>query len=253
MNIPKLRNGLLVCAALLQAPVLHADDIAVAVASNFTGAMRELAAAFETASGHRVMISPGSSGRLYAQVVNGAPYDLVFSADQEKPQQLVADGLAVPESRFTYATGTLVLWSADPTVPVEAAEVLRDPANNRVALANPRLAPYGVAAVQVLDKLAGQGISLSRRVTGENITQAYQFVETGNVPAGFVALSQVIEDGKIRRGAGWIIPQDMYDPIRQDAVLLNRAKDNAAAKQFLDFIRGGQGTNIITKYGYGTD
>ena len=235
---------------LMQAPLLLAEDITVAVASNFTQVLRELALDFQKESGHRVILAPGSSGRLYAQVVNGAPYDLFFSADTEKPAQLVADGLADAKSLATYALGTLVLWSADATLPVTNGEALREAGNISVALANPRLAPYGAAAAQVLEKLAVPGIT---RVTGENITQAYQYVETGNVPLGFVALSQVIEEGRIRRGAGWVIPPEMHDPIRQDVVLLNRAKSNSAAHEFLNFVMSIEGKNIISKYGYGTD
>jgi molybdate transport system substrate-binding protein len=240
----------LAAVLLLQAPVLMAEDITAAVASNFTQVLRELALDFERQSGHRVILAPGSSGRLYAQVVNGAPYDLFFSADAEKPAQLVANGLADADSLVTYALGSLVLWSTDPAMPVTNGEALRDAGNNRVALANPRLAPYGAAAAQVLEQLAVPGII---RVTGENITQAYQFVETGNVPLGFVALSQVMDEGRIRRGAGWVVPQEMYEPIRQDVVLLSRPKPNYAAREFLDFVMSIQGKNIISKYGYGTD
>jgi molybdate transport system substrate-binding protein len=240
----------LAAVLLLQAPVLMAEDITAAVASNFTQVLRELALDFEKQSGHRVILAPGSSGRLYAQVVNGAPYDLFFSADAEKPAQLVANGLADADSLVTYALGSLVLWSTDPAMPVTNGEALRDAGNNRVALANPRLAPYGAAAAQVLEQLAVPGIT---RVTGENITQAYQFVETGNVPLGFVALSQVMDEGRIRRGAGWVVPQEMYEPIRQDVVLLSRLKPNYAAREFLDFVMSIQGKNIISKYGYGTD
>jgi molybdate transport system substrate-binding protein len=246
----KFLHALVAGILLLQTPITLAEDITVAVASNFTQVLRELALDFQKESEHRVIVASGSSGRLYAQVVNGAPYDLFFSADAEKPAQLVADGLADAGSLVTYALGTLVLWSADPDMRVSNGEALLDPRNQRVALANPRLAPYGAAAAQVLDGMALQGIT---RVTGENITQAYQFVETGNVPLGFVALSQVVEEGRIQRGAGWIVPQAMYDPIRQDVVLLNHGEDSIAARNFLDFVLSTEGKNIISKYGYGTD
>ena len=249
----KFLRVIVACVLLLQPPTLLAEDITVAVASNFTTVLRELALDFQKRSGHRVVLAAGSSGRLYAQVVNGAPYDLFFSADVEKPAQLVADGLADADSLFTYALGALVLWSADPAMKVINGEVLREANSARVALANPRLAPYGAAAFQVLEKLAAQGILVENRVTGENITQAYQYVETGNVPVGFVALSQVIEEGRIRRGAGWIIPQDMYTPIRQDVVLLNRGKANQAAREFLDYVRSDEGKSVIQKFGYSTD
>ena len=244
-----------VCCLVLQSSLLRAEEISVAVAANFVTAMRELATDFETRSGHTVIISSGSSGRLYAQIINGAPFDIFFSADQQTPDLLVGAGLADRTSLFTYATGALVLWSPDAGLAVENAAFLQQQSRQvRIATANPRLAPYGAAAFQVLDELEDQGIGpVPQIVMGENITQAYQFVETGNVTAGFIALSQVIENGAIRRGAGWIIPQAMYDPIRQDGILLNRAVNKVAAIEFLAFIKSGEARNIISKYGYSTD
>jgi molybdate transport system substrate-binding protein len=243
------------CCLLLQSPLLRAEEITVAVAANFITAMRELAGDFEAQSGHKVTISSGSSGSLYAQIDNGAPFDIFFSADQEKPAALVSAGRADTDNLFTYAEGTLVLWSPDAGLAVENAAFLQQqPGQVRLATANPRLAPYGAAALQVLQVLEEQGITTAPLViSAANITQAYQFVETGNVTAGFIALSQVIDNGEIRRGAGWIIPQDMYDPIKQDGVLLNRGKDNDAAKSFLEFIQSEQAKTIISSYGYGTD
>lgn len=243
----------LVAGILLYSALLQAGEVTVAVAANFTPVMRELATAFEAGEKHTVVIASGSSGRLYAQIVNGAPFHVFFSADQDKPAALVKDGLADAETRFTYARGTLVLWSADPEMKVENAQALRDPRYNRVAMANPRLAPYGHAAAQVLDNLERQGINVAFRVMGENITQAYQFTETGNVPVGFVALSQVIEHGVIHRGAGWIVPAEMHDPIRQDAVLLNRGREHEAAIAFLEFMKSEQAKTIINSFGYGPD
>jgi len=258
-NVMKLLNRLLIpgfCLAMFSGPVVRAEEINVAVAANFAPVMRELATAFEKESGDSVIISSGSSGRLYAQIINGAPFHLFFSADQEKPALLISNDLGVAGSLFTYALGTLVLWSSDPGMKVDNAEALRDAGNtgNRaVAMANPRLAPYGLAATQVLENLEKQGIALPMTVMGENISQAYQFVVTGNAPLGFVALSQVMDNGQIKQGSGWIIPQEYYDPIRQDALLLNRASSNPAAWKFLDFIQSETGQFLIRKYGYSTD
>jgi len=252
MNPAKLISACLVSLCLLS-PASLAGEITVAVAANFTPVMRELAAAFEEETGDHVVVTFGSSGRLYAQIMNGAPFDLFFSADQDKPAALVSAGKADAASRFTYARGKLVLWSADAAMSVENGAALRANASQRIALANPRLAPYGLAAEQVLAKLAAQGITANNRVTGESITQAYQYVDTGNVPLGFVALSQVIDNGRIQRGSGWIIPQNMYDPISQDAVLLTDAKDKKVAQRFLIFVQSDTGKSLITKYGYEAD
>lgn len=252
MYSAKLITASIVCLCLL-APASFGGEITVAVAANFTPVMRELAEAFEQETGDHVVVTFGSSGRLYAQIMNGAPFDVFFSADQDKPEALVKAGKADATSRFTYARGKLVLWSADKSMPVEDGAALREDSSLRIALANPRLAPYGLAAEQVLTRLAAEGITANNRVTGENITQAFQYVDTGNAPLGFVALSQVIDNGQIRRGAGWIIPQAMYDPIRQDAVLLTSATDTKVAQNFMAFVQSEKGKNLITKYGYEAD
>ena len=229
-----------------------AADTTVAVAANFTAAMNDIAAAFEAATGHRVHTAYASSGALYAQIGNGAPFDAFLSADQAKPAALVEDGKALRGSRFTYASGTLVLWSARPDFVDPHGRVLRDGRYARLALADPRLAPYGVAAVEVLRQLGLEKATEQRWVQGQNIAQTYQFVATGNAELGFVALSQVVHRGTQDAGSAWMIPRRLYTPIRQDAVLLAHGRDNAAARALLHFLRGVEARAIIAGYGYRT-
>ena len=219
----------------------------MAVASNFTTPMKVLAAEFERASSHRVKLAFGSSGKLYAQIKNGAPFQVLFSADQAKPIALEEAGLAVPGSRFTYAIGALALWS--PRADLSEAAVRRR-LSGKLALANPRLAPYGVASIEVLANLELEEKTRANWVRGENIAQTFQFVDSGNADVGFVALSQVMEKGEIKKGSAWIIPPKLYRPIRQDAVLLSSAKDNSAAYELLKFMRGPKAKNIIHSFGY---
>jgi len=232
---------------------LQAEELTLAVASNFARPMDALVADFEESTRHHLNVSYGSSGRLYAQIINGAPFHLFFSADQEKPDALEQTGQAVKGSRFTYATGALVLWSANSELSLADGEALRGQQVERLALANPRLAPYGVAAMQVLQTMGLDSDYNERLVRGENINQAYQFVNTGNAQAGFVALSQVFENGSIEKGSGWIVPSNLYDPIRQDVVLLNNGSNNQAAKEFLDFITSRDAQAVIADYGYIAD
>lgn len=240
----------------------RADEVTVAVASNFMGPMRELQALFEAASPHRLQLSFGSSGRFHAQVLNGAPFDLLLSADQEVPAALEAAGRTVPGSRFTYAEGRLVLWSPDPALVDAAGEVLQTDGYQRLALANPRLAPYGAAAVEVLQALGLEGATRPRWVMGENIAQAYQFVSTRNAQLGFVAWSQVIDraTGKVGSGSLWQVPATLHAPILQDAVLLKGAAraagtgaaagESAAAREFRDFLRSEEAAAVIRAWGY---
>lgn len=230
----------------------RADTVTVAVASNFTAPMSDIAAAFERETGHEVRLAFGSSGKIVAQIRQGAPFDAFFSADQAKPEALQTLGLAVPDSRFTYAIGALALWSSRPDLPLEGAGVLRQGDYHKLALANPRLAPYGEAAVEVLDGLALTESTRPHWVQGENIAQTYQFVRTGNATLGFVALSQIMTEGDVRSGSVWIVPDDLHSPIRQDAVLLRRGEDNDGARAFMDYMRGEDARAIIHDYGYTT-
>jgi len=228
-----------------------AADILVAVASNFAAPMRDIATRFEADTGHVARLSTGSSGMFYAQIHTGAPFHVFFSADQARPAALERDGMVVPGSRFTYASGALVLWSRDPGVAVAQARVLREGGYKRLALANPKLAPYGMAAVQVLERLDLVEATRGRWVQGENIAQTYQFVHSGNADVGFVALSQLIATGGLT-GSAWPVPAELYSPIRQDAVRLRTGEHNVAAKALMQYLRGAPARDIIQSYGYST-
>jgi molybdate transport system substrate-binding protein len=229
--------------------MVQAGEIRVAVASNFAGAMREVAQQFEQDYGHDVKLVFGSTGKHYAQIVNGAPFDAFFAADVERPELLEKEQRIQPGSRSTYAFGSLALWSREATLVDEAGKILERGDFRRLAIANPRLAPYGRAAQQVLE---GRGLWLSlqpRLVRGENIGQAFQFVASGNAELGFVALSQLIQSDRHKRGSMWRIPEDLYAPIEQQAVLLTQ---DPAAQAFMDFVQGEPARAIIRAHGYGT-
>jgi molybdate transport system substrate-binding protein len=234
----------------LLATAACAGQVSVAVAANFALPMQKIAAAFERDTGHRAVLAFGSTGRFYAQVRNGAPFQVLLAADAQTPARLEKEGLAVAGSRFTYAVGRLVLWSAEPGVVDARGEVLKQPGTGKVAIADPRLAPYGAAAVQVMERLGVADHLRPRLVQGESIAQAFQFVGTGNAPIGFVALSQVMESGRIEKGSAWIVPASLHDPLTQDAVLLTTGKDNAAAAALLAYLRGDAARAIVRAHGY---
>lgn len=245
-----LRHWALLFGCLVFAPLVHSDDVRVAAASNIIGPMQSIAAAFEAAAGHPVKVSYGSSGKLYAQIQHGAPFDVFFSADQDKPARLEAADMILKGSRYTYAIGQLALWSANKQAIDANASLLLEGRFRKLAIANPRLAPYGVAAVEVLDRLNLTNDTRPRWVQGENIAQTYQFVSTGNADLGFVAVSQIIVDGRLNHGSAWIVPEDMYTPIKQDAVLLKRAQNSAPAQAFLTFVKSPAATDILRSFGY---
>lgn len=220
----------------------------VAVAANFTEAAKEIAAAFKAKTGDEVVLSFGASGQLYTQITQEAPFEILLSADDERPRRAVADGLGVAGSEFTYAVGKLVLWSKQPGL-VTGEATLRGGGFDKLAICNPAAAPYGQAAVETMQALKLHDALQPKLVVGANITQAYQFVATGNAEVGFVALSQVVGD---RSGSRWMVPQSLYSPIRQDAVLLRKGAANEAATAFMRFLHGPEATAIITKYGYET-
>ena len=223
-----------------------------AVATNFAHAMSPLSEAFAQESTHSVRVVTGSTGKLYAQVVAGAPFDVLLAADQERPERLQAEGLAVAGSRFTYATGRIVLWSADPVLlQDDAVAVLSRGHFRRLAIANPSLAPYGVAAQQVLEQLGLWAQIRPRIVMGENVGQAHAMVATGNAELGFIALSALTAATAGPGGSAWEVPPALYEPIRQDAALLGRAQDNPAARALLSFLRSPAARHIIRKQGYG--
>ncbi|WP_431152296.1 molybdate ABC transporter substrate-binding protein [Acidovorax facilis] len=242
----------LACAGVAWAMlgVAHADTVSVAVAANFTAPMQKIAAAFEIDTGHKAELSFGATGKFYAQITHGAPFQVLLSADDTTPARLEREGKAVAHSRFTYAIGTLVLWSAQPGTVDAKGDVLKSGDFKHLAIANPKLAPYGAAALQVMEKLGVATALQPRLVQGENIAQTFQFVSTGNAQLGFVALSQVMADGKIRSGSAWQVPASLHEPIRQDAVLLMPGKDSAAASALLTYLRGSKARAIIQSYGY---
>ncbi len=223
---------------------VHAETTYVAAASNFTITMKKLISEFERISTHKVKASYGSSGKIYAQIKHGAPFQVFFSADQEKPLVLYNEGFTA-ERPFPYALGALALWSNNPAFDNLQLRNLQAGTFNKLSFANPKLAPYGIAALDVLKKLDLLEATQKKWVQGENIAQAYQFVGTGNADLGFVALSQVINKSNY-----WRVPTTLYQPIRQDAVLLKSGKDNAAAQAFVQFIRDQQGQQIIKSFGY---
>lgn len=227
-----------------------AGSVQVAVAANFLAPMQKIAAAFSQASGHQVLISSGATGALYAQIRNGAPFELFLAADETTPARLEAEGLSVKGSRFSYAIGKLVLWSAQAGVVDAQGEVLRRGDFKRLALANPKAAPYGAAALEVLRKLGLAEALQGKLVQGNSISQAHQFVASGNAELGFVALSQVWQDGALKSGSVWIIPAADYTPIRQDAILLSKGAGKPAAEALLKFLRGDQAKAVIKSYAY---
>lgn len=237
---------LLACAA----PAARADDVLVAVAANFSAPMQRLAADFERASGHKLKLAFGATGGFHAQIRNGAPFQVLLSADDETPARLVQEGLAEGSSRFTYALGSLVLWSARPGFVDERGAVLKAGRFDKLALANPKTAPYGRAAVETLTALGLLSTFEPRFVQGENIAQTFQFVASGNADLGFVALSQVMKDGAITEGSAWRVPDELHQPIRQDAVLLSAARSEAAAIALLQYLKTDPARAVIRAFGY---
>ncbi|MGF6214109.1 molybdate ABC transporter substrate-binding protein [Comamonas sp. 4034] len=228
----------------------QADEVAVAVAANFTAPMQKIAAQFEKDTGHKATLSFGATGKFYAQINNGAPFGILLAADDTTPEKLAKEGKAVDASRFTYAIGQLVLWSKQANYVDDKGQVLKTGDYQHIAIANPKLAPYGLAAMQTLDKLSLTAQVQPRVVQGENIGQTYQFAASGNAQLGFVALSQVMEGGQLREGSAWIVPEAMHEPIRQDAIVLNSAKDNPAAKALMEYLKGDKARAVIKSYGY---
>ena len=228
----------------------RADEVRVAVAANFTAPMQQITAVFERDTGHKAQLSFGSSGKFYAQIRNGAPFQVFLSADDETPARLEREGLTLPGSRMTYAIGRLVLWSSTPDFVDSAGAVLSQGKFNKLAVANPRLAPYGKAAEETLAALGLLSGLKARLVQGDNIAQTFQFVSTGNAQLGFVALSQVFKDGGLKAGSGWVVPAHLHSPIRQDAVVLRSGKDNPTALALLKYLQGEKARAIIKDYGY---
>lgn len=245
------RHAALGVCLLLGAGLSWAGEVQVAVAANFARPFQKIAAGFEAATGHKAVAIVGSTGKFYAQIKAGAPFEILLAADDETPRKLVDEGLAVKGQTFTYATGKLVLWSAKPDGVDARGEVLKKGGFQHLAIANPKLAPYGAAAVETLKALGLYDSLLTRIVQGESIGQAHQFVATGNAELGFVALSQVAPPDKLAMGSMWVVPAKLYTPILQDAALLNKGADKAAAQALLGYLRGDAAKAVIKSYGYG--
>ncbi len=251
----RLNSLLLAMAMLLMATITRtacAEEVSIAVAANFTDATRQLIPLFEQSTGHTTRVSYGSTGKLYAQIEHGAPFEVFLAADTERPRKAEQSGLAVPGSRFVYARGKLAFWSAREDLFSDGEAFLKSGEFRHIALANPKTAPYGQAAQQVLEQLGVWDDLQSQLVRGDSIAQTFQFTVTGNADAGFVALSQV-RAWQQPGGSLWIIPQDYYAPIAQSAVLLKKGTDNPAAQAFIDFLRGDAARDVIASYGYGVE
>lgn len=248
-----LARSYLACSLLLALglpTIAEADEVQVAVAANFLAPLQEIAKSFEKETGHQTLITSGATGQLFTQIQHGAPFEVMISADAKTPKKLVKNELALADSQFTYARGKLVLWSVDPALVDAGGAVLKTGKFKHLAIANPKTAPYGTAAMETLDKLGLTASLKSKLVEGENISQAKQFVDTGNAEVGFVALSQIYKDGKITKGSAWVVPLDLYAPIYQDAVLLKKGEDNPAATALLNYLKSDKAKAIMTTYGY---
>ncbi len=248
MNPSRLLCALLVSLLAVVAPA-QADEVSVAVAANFTAPIQKIATEFEKDTGHKLVASFGSTGKFYAQIKGGAPFEVLLAADEETPTKLINEKAAVAGSQFTYAIGKLVLWSSKPGVVDGKGEVLAKGSYEHISLTNPKLAPYGVAGIEVMKALGAYDSQQGKIVMAENITQAYQFVSTGNAQLGFMALSQLLKDGKIE-GSSWIVPAKLYTPIRQNAVMLDKGRDKPAALAFIKYLKGDKSVAVIKSFGY---
>ena len=248
--LPRLHRLLALTAALAFTTLARADVVQVAVAANFTAPARALAEVFARTTGHEARLSFGATGAFYTQIKNGAPFDVLLAADDERPARLEKEGDTVAGSRFTYATGQLVLWSAKPGLVDDEGAVLKHGQFGKIAIANPKNAPYGAAAVEAMNKLGLAAALQPKLVTGESIGQTYNFIATGNAELGFVALAQVLEGGKLKSGSMWVVPAQYHAPIIQDAVILKRAANNPAAKAWMELLKTPQSKALIRSYGY---
>ena len=244
-----ISSGAVVCATV------KAEEVTVAVAANFTAPMQKIAQAFEQDTGHKALLAFGATGKFYAQIKNGAPFAVLLSADDETPARLEKEGVAIAGTRFTYAIGRLALWSKNPLLVDDKGQVLLSNATDKnsfkkIAIADPKLAPYGAAAIEVLGRMDALAKLTPKLVQGDSIGQAFQFVMTENAELGFVALSQISIAGRITQGSAWVVPQNLYTPLKQEAVLLPLGKNNAAALALMKYMRTDRAQAIIRAYGY---
>ncbi len=231
-----------------------AGETLIAVAANFAEVVEDLKPIFERESGHRLQETTGSTGKLYAQITAGAPFQVLLSADAKTPERLEADGAAVTGTRFTYAIGRLTLWSSDPnSITGDGKSALTASDVRHIAIANPDLAPYGIAARETLRSLGLWDSLQGRIVMGQNIGQTHSMVATGNAQLGFVALSAVLSPRAPTKGSRWDVPQDLFRPIRQDAILLRAGAESGAARAFLSFLRSPRAREVIERFGYGVE
>lgn len=250
-NRSSMRFGLIGLVAWLACAVgAHAGEVKVAVAANFAGPFQKIAADFAAETGHSAVVSTGSTGKFHAQIREGAPFEVLLAADDETPRKLEDEALAVKGQSFTYAKGKLVLWSAKPDLVDQDGAVLGKGGFEHLALANPKLAPYGAAGVETLKALGVYERVAPKIVQGDNIAQALQFVSTGNAELGFVALSQVAAPDKPATGSWWVVPARLYSPILQNAALLKKGEGNAAAVALLKYLKGDKARAVIKSYGY---
>jgi molybdate transport system substrate-binding protein len=246
-----LRQNPIALVLLLLTPCLSfADEVKVAVAANFAQPLEDIGKAFQADTGNTLLISSGATGKLFTQIQNGAPFEVMISADSKTPKKLVKAELALADTQFTYAKGKLVLWSADANMVDSQGRVLKTAKFSHLAVGNPNTAPYGAAAYEALDKLGLIASLTPKLVQGENINQVKQFVDTGNAELGFVATSQVYKGGKLSKGSAWEVPLSFYSPLTQDAVLLKKGENNSAAVELLHYLKGDKAKAIIHSYGY---
>ena len=244
-----MKSRLITLLLVMATGSCRADEVHVAVAANFTAPMQQIAALFERDTGHKAVLAFGATGKFYAQITNGAPFEVFLAADDETPARLEKEGHGIAGSRFTYAIGKLVLWSPDPKRVDAKGEVLKKADFRHLALANPKTAPYGAAAVETMNALSVLPALQSRFVLGENIAQTHQFITSGNAELGFVALSQTYKDGKIS-GSYWIVPEALHRPILQDAIILARGKDRPATTALMAYLKGERAKAVILNFGY---
>jgi len=244
------RSAFFMGVAMAAPSFCQAAEAQVAVAANFAEPIKAVAAVLEKTTGHTLKVTVGATGKFYAQIQNGAPFDVLLAADTHTPQKLEAEGLAVSGTRFTYATGKLVLWSVQAGRVDGQGQILQAGNLGKVSYANPKVAPYGAATIKAIDAMGLTRVIAPKLVQGESIAQAYAFTATGNADVGFVALSQVLEAGRLKNGSMWVVPQRFYDPIRQDAVLLKKGQTNEAAQALLRLLQSTQIDNLIRSYGY---
>jgi molybdate transport system substrate-binding protein len=251
MKMKSITSGLLGALLAAMAQIANAGEVTAAVAANFTAPVQQIVELFQKDTGHTVKLSFGSSGKFTAQIKEGAPFDVFLAADEKNPKLLEKEGLAVEGSRFVYALGKLVLWSAQPSFVDDKGAVLTKGSYNKIAYADPKLAPYGLAAQETLQKMKLWDKVQGKMVTGESIAQTYQFAASGNAEMAFIALSQITKNGRVSEGSFWLVPGDMYNPIKQAAIQLTAAKDKEAAQAFLKFMKGEKAATIIRSFGYG--